>query len=363
MNELIIFLNLFYLLIGVVVWYGIKQFYSRKSPSKSLIQLAELTVIIPFRNEEKNLQKLLESINKQSFFPKKIIFVNDHSDDNSLDFINNFKKLFECEVIELDGIEKGKKTAIRKGIEKVETEFVLTFDADITLPSSYFKTLEKVSSADMIILPVMMKGKTILESFYALDYALSHAINYCLTYYKKPILASGANLLFRKSTFLEVDSIKEHHNIASGDDVFLLRDFIQNKAEIRIENHENLMVETETPISLQSFLNQRLRWIGKSKYLKDNLNSSIVILSALMHFIFVCTSLYLLVEKNFYTLIIYTLIKMLIDVISFQKYLKQTNQKQLVPMLALSTFIYPIYILSLIAASFLIRPIWKDRRV
>ena len=49
-----------------------------------------------------------------------------------------------------------------------------------------------------------------------------------------PIVASGANLLFNKEIFLEIDSIESHIDTSSGDDAFLLQDFKLNDQKIEL---------------------------------------------------------------------------------------------------------------------------------
>ena len=43
-----------------------------------------LSVIVPFRNEEKMLPMLIDSLKAQSHTSFEVIFINDHSEDESL---------------------------------------------------------------------------------------------------------------------------------------------------------------------------------------------------------------------------------------------------------------------------------------
>ena len=211
-------------------------------------QAENISVIIPFRNEIKNLNSLKESILQLSSLPLEFIWVNDHSDDNSLNILTNLPP--NHTVVSLDTNEKGKKAAIRKGIKISQGTYILTWDADIIVPNHYFKTLEQTKVSELSILPVRMKGSTFIEILYELDYYFLNSINISVSGFYYPIVASGANLLFNKSTFLNIDSFDTHKKIASGDDQFLLADFKKHNKEIQTITDSNLVVETHTPESL-----------------------------------------------------------------------------------------------------------------
>lgn len=202
---------------------------STKNQSKlgGTYQASTISVIIPFRNEAYNLPKLVDSIKKLSIQPLEIIWVNDHSEDKSIEQLTNISE--NQKIISLINEEKGKKTALRKGLEIAKGMHVLTWDADIIVPTDYFYALEQTHVSELSIIPVRMKGNTFLELLYELDYYFLNALNIGLTGYSTPIVASGANLLFNKASFLAIDSFEYHQHIASGDDHFLLHDFKKAK--------------------------------------------------------------------------------------------------------------------------------------
>ncbi|MBD3204648.1 glycosyltransferase [Candidatus Woesearchaeota archaeon] len=109
--------------------------------------------IIPFHNEHKTIIPVLEEISKVKLF-HKIICVNDGSTDSS----PNLVKKFFPEVV-LINLKKnsGKTNAVKKGLELVNSEFVLLIDADLkNLKSEEIsRTILKMknsSNVDMIIL-------------------------------------------------------------------------------------------------------------------------------------------------------------------------------------------------------------------
>ena len=63
---------LFYMILNIG-WYGTQQKSLIKPESK--INYEDLTVIIPFRNEQENLSMLLKNINELKKVPSRFIFI------------------------------------------------------------------------------------------------------------------------------------------------------------------------------------------------------------------------------------------------------------------------------------------------
>ncbi|MFA7361568.1 MAG: glycosyltransferase family 2 protein [Candidatus Kapaibacterium sp.] len=90
----------------------------------------KLTIVIPFYNEETALKVLIPFLQKFSEDNKcKVIMVNDGSDDNSDSIIKSFSFTDDFTLIR-HKMNRGYGAALKSGIEKCETEYVITFDAD-----------------------------------------------------------------------------------------------------------------------------------------------------------------------------------------------------------------------------------------
>jgi poly-beta-1,6-N-acetyl-D-glucosamine synthase len=343
-----------------------KKDYRETNSFTKKINLNSTSLIIPFRNESKRITELLNSIKRSPELPLEVLFINDHSNDDSVNKIESNLKDYDInyKVIHLTEDKIGKKEAIRFGIKNtsIKTKYILTFDADISFNEKYFTNLKNLPLKDLYILPVIMKGKGLLESFFSLDYNLLNTINRITFGFKRPILASGANLLFCKEVFTKLDSIHSHKHIASGDDMFLLRDFVQNKASIHLYNHKNNIVKTSSPSSIYSFYQQRVRWISKNKTLNDKLNNKIIFFNSVILFFFYLTiikyisknelliSLFILIFKNFLDLLI----------ISVSEIKLSKTEKIILPFY---TVIQPFYYLSLWIIPLFHAIKWKERDI
>ena len=364
MNNYIYILFSIYSLLGITILFGyafqIKK--EEKYTFEKHIDINELIVIIPFRNEELRIKKLIDCINNLTLIPRKFIFVNDHSEDNSIKIINNLNSTIPYEIINLASSFKGKKAAIRHAISHQESEYNLTWDADISLESSYFEYVKKIQKKDLHILPVIMKGADFQGNYFESDYSIANAINSSVSGWKRPFLASGANLLFNQKTFIETDNYSSHSHIPSGDDMFLLRDFRLKNKEIELIGSKNLAVITESPQTISEFLQQRLRWIKKGPEVNDNLSNSLAILSLIFNLCFISNYTYLLFQKEWKLFLICFGIKSTIDLLVYLPYFYKIRRLKTWIELPLFALIQPFYLSTLLVMMLFYKPSWKGRK-
>lgn len=108
-------------------------------------------VITPAKNEEKYISFILESMVKQELKPLKWIIVDDGSTDRTREIIEKYQKdhdWIEVSTIINNGEVKlyGSKVikAFNKGFDLIKDKeygFVVKLDADLTLPTNYFKEI------------------------------------------------------------------------------------------------------------------------------------------------------------------------------------------------------------------------------
>ena len=113
----------------------------------------QLTIIVPVYNEEKTIKKILSDLRiLEEYCKLEIIVVNDCSQDDSLNIINENKNLFNV-LINLDK-NKGKGKAVIEGLKKSNGEYILIQDADLEYePKDIISFLAKVKhqNADLVM--------------------------------------------------------------------------------------------------------------------------------------------------------------------------------------------------------------------
>lgn len=230
-----------------------------------------VSVVIPCKNEQENIVKLITCLAQQSYQNFELIVVNDHSTDGTRNYVKAAQTNYQnIKIIDAKGF--GKKNALKEGITKASSDLIITIDADC-MPSYHW--VEAIASfykrfrCDLIICPVGLSDKdTLFSRIQALEFSSLVGTAAGSAGAGRPILCNGANLAFTKEIWLK--SQKDlHTEVQSGDDIFLLESVKKARAKIRFMKSEAAFVKTKPPQSLREFINQRRRWAGKSKLYTD----------------------------------------------------------------------------------------------
>jgi glycosyltransferase involved in cell wall biosynthesis len=353
------------IMIGII---GLGYFLQRRKErnyfnGSQKISIDQVAVIIPFRNEAVRLSPLLESIEKARVNPCQYVFVDDHSDDGSADLIDKKRIAKNALIIELNDNEEGKKVAIRRGIIESSGQWVLSMDADVRFQSEYYSILSQLEEADMYVLPAVMVAKRWYEHLYEVDLILVNAANCGLSGWKRPIMASGANLLYRRAAFDQFDQFERHSHMPSGDDIYLLRDFRESAADVRLITDPTLAIHTETPQTFNEFIHQRLRWLAKTGDVKDHLSTSLAIIQALLTFSFVALLVEKGIQKDWGSFWMIFGVKTGIDMLLFFPYFLRIRRLMSWLFIPLYEFLFPFYTLLILSMMYWFKPKWKGRKL
>jgi glycosyltransferase involved in cell wall biosynthesis len=256
----------------------------RKLRNEQSLNTLKTTVVVPYRNEEERILPLLNSINqsiiKHGESNLQFIFIDDHSSDNTAQFIlNNLDASFQ--IFKLVDT-KGKKYAIKKGVEQSIFDRILTLDADVSFDEDYLFEITKTKCINLTILPVEMYGVSRLQKLFSVEFWFLQQLTFGCAGFGKYELCNGANLLFTKETFIESLKLRTDANIPSGDDMFLLNAVKQLEWDICANSREELVVRTPSAASFKDLFNQRLRWISKTNDTSGLIGGLLVLCSNLI---------------------------------------------------------------------------------
>ncbi|MFN0189944.1 MAG: glycosyltransferase [Bacteroidia bacterium] len=287
----IILLNTVYLLL--LLWYRQHWQMARTIFPESMQrdELPTVSVIVPVRNEGMNLTLFLEQLPKQNYPKDKVewIFVNDQSEDDSLEILNSFAST-PIVVLSLQPSEgKGKKFALKKGIEQARGCWIVTTDADCTFNENWILSLIENGvdkNADMVCGTVQVNSnQSFIQNFQAMETGILQLSAIGSIHAGFPLLNTGASLAFKKEAWLKVQGYTSNEHIASGDDTFLMLSIHQqNDLKVIGCPANNANVSTHAVNSWQEIISQRLRWNGKVKHYHlgyIHVVGSIVLLAAL----------------------------------------------------------------------------------
>ncbi len=105
-----------------------------------IVEYPKIAIIIPARNEETNIGKLLDSINRQEFHPAEIIVVNDFSKDKTKDIsIEKGAKVIDSQQLP-DGW-LGKPWACWQGANASTSDLLIFLDSDTEVEKDGLKMI------------------------------------------------------------------------------------------------------------------------------------------------------------------------------------------------------------------------------
>ena len=361
-------LSLFYFLILNYARIGLKKLKDSKNQNDSS---QRFSIIIPCRNEEKNLPELIKSLEKIRYSKDQfeIIFINDRSTDNTLDIIlksknqlNNVKVINQKDLI-YKGL--GKKSAIQRGIEEASFEIILTIDADCIVPELLLELYKEQyqQGYDVVAGPVFFKNYKLYHAFLnmqSLDYLSLMVMSAGAIGQKNPLICSGANFSYKKDCFKKVGGFSKISKIASGDDDMLLHLFKNESFKINFLWNSNASVITNAQESLKSFLVQRIRWGSKGAKYDDSFWKYNLYIIYFFHFFIFLSALLTFTDINYLKLFCTSIIlKIIIDLPLAIKTIKFSRFKGYYLWL-IPTLIMQVPYVSIIGIlSNLLKPKWK----
>jgi len=252
-------------------WIVIGFFKHSKNQSGIVNKNQKISVIVPVRNEEDYIVGCLQSLINQDYDAEnfEIIVVNDHSEDNTLQLINQLilKTNISISLINLKE-DFSKKAALKLGVNNSKYPIIASTDGDCILPDAWLQNIsnnftEKVS---MLLGPVtFFKQPGFFNAFQRLDFSAVQVLTFGSAFYQKSILNNAANLAYSKDGLEKVDGY-DNYRTPSGDDVFLLEKFSRHELSISSLLSQNFIVETAPSRSWKFFFNQRIRWASKSGF-------------------------------------------------------------------------------------------------
>ncbi len=128
--------------------------------------MTKLSIIVPVYNEGRTIHLILDKIKKVKMndLEKEIIIINDCSEDNTEEIIENYiKQNTDLSIIYLKhAINKGKGAALHTGIAKASGEVLIIQDADLEYdPNEYTILLQPIIDgfADVVYGSRFMGGK------------------------------------------------------------------------------------------------------------------------------------------------------------------------------------------------------------
>lgn len=228
------------IIISVIYWISIRSKILRRNINlESSEKKKGISIIIPARNEELNLIKILEKLKEQTAEIDEIIVVNDNSDDNSAVIVTESAKTHNnLKLINLTSEPPdewiGKSWALWNGVQESKGDILIFFDADV----------EPGKDAVEHLLSMYIRNKGLLsvwpyQRFEKLYEHLGLAANLLITYAsnnfgflgREPSGCFGPAIITSKEDYLETGGHREIKK-ALLDDIQLAKLYLKNMKKV-----------------------------------------------------------------------------------------------------------------------------------
>lgn len=267
------------LFIGYAILIAYYQKGWRRSPEfivpENFIPRLKVAVVIPARNEEKNIEACIHSVLSQTYPASmiEIIVIDDHSTDGTASIVKHFAgrniKLISLADHVARNINSYKKRAIEVAIGSSEADWIVTTDADSIAPPRWIESMmafRDASGAELIAAPVKLTAKdNLLEIFQLLDFITLQGITAAAVNSNFHVMGNGANLGYSKTSFVEVEGFKGIDDLASGDDMLLMQKIkSRHPGKIFYLKNREAIINVAPARTWREFWQQRIRWASKA---------------------------------------------------------------------------------------------------
>ncbi|MDB5105371.1 MAG: glycosyltransferase, group 2 family [Fibrobacteres bacterium] len=239
--------------------------------------LPTVTVLIAARNEEDRIRSCLECLRLQDYDMGKlqVIVVDDRSTDGTASILKEYADRWpgRFDPVSLTATAPGfspKKYALSQGLLKATGEIIVTTDADCIMSPAWISTLVSEFGEDTGLVLGMtsyysMPKETFGAGIQALDFLSHGVVAAALIGLRFPVHGNANNIAYRRKVYDQSAGFASHGGIVSGDDDFLIQSIHKlGRWRIRYSVQPESQVQTEPPLSIRQFWEQRKRWASKT---------------------------------------------------------------------------------------------------
>lgn len=370
-TVLILVLTAHYIFFLLKIYSGLNKLFNQVD-GKILDEF--VSIIVPFRNEEKNIAQTYSNLISQNYPSEKfeILFVNDLSEDSSLKILESLppNKNVRLYTVPNDySLSAHKKRAIRFGIEKANGEIIVTTDADCSHEKDWLKNLLKYFDKDTAFVsgPVEFISKgSLFSNMQRLEFAGLVITGAGLIGSGSPTICNAANIAYRRKAFNEVGGFVYQMSLSSGDDELLMQKIHRDtNYKIKFALDKKAIVSTEANPDLKSFYYQRKRWASKGLFYGDHL----LLLKLVLFFLFYLSLIIqpilgLIISKYFFiTFLISFLLKIIFEYLVLSKGIDFLFKKEILKPFMITEILQVPYILISGFMGIFGNLTWKNRKI
>ena len=258
------------------------------------------TILIPCRNPSQQLQFLLKQLDHQLINGENTnVFVIDDFSDKEIVLDPSLKSSLlrlKQHRADLSNTKNNKKEAIALGVELSKHEYIICLDSDVTLSENWWylvsNFIQDKKPKFAAGLHRYINSNSYLNKFLSLEQDILTASSIAALQLRIPTMCNGANMIFSKQAFYNVNGYDVLFHTKGGDDLFLYhRIYRQFPFDTHYIKNLDVTVYSEAPKTLSELLKQRSRWISKTNHYENkwiNIQAGVILLSNIICILCIC---------------------------------------------------------------------------
>jgi cellulose synthase/poly-beta-1,6-N-acetylglucosamine synthase-like glycosyltransferase len=241
------------------------------------------SVIVPARNEEQLLPRLLDSLSAQTHEEFSIVLVNDRSTDKTGSIMDAYaaKLPDRVRVIHIESPPKmgnSKLNALVHGTADVESTCILFTDADCIVPAGWVDGMIDTfgdSRVGLVLGPIeTLRSGRLLSRFHAFDHIFKYSYNAGCAGVGQATGGFGNNLGVRTEALHEVGGMSAL-SLSVTEDAALVTALRESTSwSIRARFDRSITVQTEPQPGIRELTRQEVRWHTGGLFSPDLLSRS-----------------------------------------------------------------------------------------
>lgn len=259
-------------LLGIIIFvylYKYKKDYLKKIDG--LKAQPKVSIVIPAKDEEKNIGKTIESVIVQDYPEElfEVIVVNDRSTDKTREIVEGYmkkhKNLRIVNITEKSETLAGKQNGLDKGIKAAAGEVIMVTDADCVINKNWVSSLARhfeVKEVGIVVgkTEILISENKFIEKFQAMAHRFLLDVAHIPIIFGRYTSGMGNNLAFRKQAYLDVGGY-EGLGKSILDDEILIRGIAQKGYSVAGAFGKNDIVYTHPMEDWKKLILQHKRWV------------------------------------------------------------------------------------------------------
>ena len=247
------------------------------------IENKKVSIIIPTYNNEKTIERCINSLLKQSYDNFEILVINDGSTDQTLKILQQFKKNKKITI--LNQVNKGVSVARNFGIKKSTGEYLSFVDADDFVEEKFLQDLitGMKKGVDLSIIGLKHIYPTIpekqrTETYYEGEFSSSEVLDFL--FFEHGPKGYLPNKLWKRDVILKNNIFLDPTLNVLEDTLFTVK-YLLNSKNVIIKNNKdyNYVHEGETLTSGMSFTQKNPYYIQTYQMMIKSVNQIIDLVS------------------------------------------------------------------------------------